>query len=249
MLIFPAIDLLEGRPVRLRQGDYRQVTGFGDDAVALAQRFAAEGAPWLHVVDLDGARRGGWRNLEVIARIAAAVQVRVQAGGGIRQIGDGEQALAVGVARVIVGTAAIESPAGFGQWASHFGDRLAVSLDVRGGSLAVRGWTADSGRDVVSVARALRAAGAARFIHTNIQRDGTLAGVDLDGLQRLRPLGAPVIVAGGIASYQDLAMLRDAGAEGAIVGRALLDGALDLAETLRVAAPPPRPSPASGGGR
>lgn len=238
MLILPAIDLLDGRPVRLRQGDFDRVTRFGDDAVALARQWVDLGAEWLHVVDLDGARSGRWRNLPLIAEIASAVPVPVQAGGGARTMGDVEAALAVGVARVIIGTAAIESPSTFPPWASRFGDRLAVSLDVRGESLAARGWTAETGGGLLPVAQALRAAGAARFIHTNVQHDGTLHGVDLSGLQTLTPLGLPVIVAGGIAGIADLEALRDAGAEGAIIGRALLDGSLDLADALRVAAGP-----------
>jgi phosphoribosylformimino-5-aminoimidazole carboxamide ribotide isomerase len=236
MLILPAIDLLDGRPVRLRQGDFDRVTRFGDDAVALARRWADAGATWLHVVDLDGARIGQWRNLPLIAEIASAVRVPVQAGGGARSMGDVEAALAVGVARVVVGTAAIESPSTFQPWAARFGDRLAVSLDVRGESLAVRGWTAPARGGLLAVAQALRAAGAVRFIHTNVQQDGTLHGVDLGGLQTLTPLGLPVIVAGGIAGIADLEALRDAGAEGAIVGRALLDGSLELADALRVGA-------------
>lgn len=238
MLIYPAIDLLDGRPVRLRQGDFGRVTRFGDDAVALAQRWVDAGAPWLHVVDLDGARRGQWRNLPLIARIASAVPIPVQAGGGAREIGDVETALGAGVARVLVGTAAIESPSAFRLWAARFGRRIAVSLDVRGEALAVRGWTAQSGGGLLAVAQALRAAGAARFIHTNVQRDGTLHGADLSGLATLIPLGLPVIVAGGIAGIADLQALRDAGAEGAIIGRALYDGSLDLTEALRVAAEP-----------
>jgi len=236
MLILPALDLLDGRPVRLRQGDFDRVTHFGNDAVGLARRWVDAGATWLHVVDLDGARHGQWRNLPLIAEIASAVPVPVQAGGGAREMGDVEAALAAGVARVVVGTAAIESPSTFQPWAARFGERLAVSLDVRGESLAVRGWTAQSGGGLLAVAQALRAAGAARFIHTNVQYDGTLHGVDLTGLQTLRALGLPVIVAGGVAGIGDLEALRDAGAEGAIIGRALLDGSLDLKDALRVAA-------------
>jgi phosphoribosylformimino-5-aminoimidazole carboxamide ribotide isomerase len=236
MLILPAIDLLAGRPVRLRQGDFDQVTRFGEDPVALARGFAADGASWLHLVDLDGARNGHWCNLEVIARIAAAVAVPVQAGGGAREMRDVEAALDSGVARVVVSTAAIESPSTFATWTHRFGDRLAVSLDVRGDALAVRGWTAESGGGLQAVAQALRAVGAVRFIHTNVRHDGTLQGVDLVGLQTLMPLDVPVIVAGGIARLEDLEALRDAGAEGAIVGRALLDGSLDLPEALRLTA-------------
>ena len=238
MLILPAIDLLDGRPVRLRQGDFDRVTRFGDDAVALARRWADLGAQWLHLVDLDGARSGQWRNLSLIAEIASAVRIPVQAGGGARERGDVEAALAVGVARVVVGTAAIESPSTFQPWAARFGQQLAVSLDVRGEALAVRGWTAKSGGGLLPVAQALRAAGAVRFIHTNVKHDGTLHGVDLGGLQTLKPLGLPVIVAGGIAGIADIEALREAGAEGAIIGRALLDGSLDLADALRIAAGP-----------
>jgi phosphoribosylformimino-5-aminoimidazole carboxamide ribotide isomerase len=238
MLILPAIDLLDGRPVRLRQGDFDRVTRFGDDAVVLARRWVDAGATWLHVVDLDGARSGQWRNLALIAEIASAVRVPVQAGGGAREMGDVEAALALGVARVVVGTAAIESPSMFKSWAARFGQRIAVSLDVRGETLAVRGWTAQSGGGLLAVAQALRAAGAVRFIHTNVQHDGTLDGVDLTGLQALAPLCLPVIVAGGIAGIADLEALRDAGAEGAIIGRALLDGSLDLWDALRVAGDP-----------
>jgi phosphoribosylformimino-5-aminoimidazole carboxamide ribotide isomerase len=251
MMILPAIDLLDGRPVRLRQGDFEQVTRFGDDAVVLARRWVDAGAQWLHVVDLDGARSGQWRNLALIAEIASAVAVPVQAGGGAREMGDVEAALAAGVARVVVGTAAIESPSTFQPWATRFGRRLAVSLDVRDETLAVRGWTAQSGGGLLAMAQTLRAAGAARFIHTNVHHDGTLHGVDLTGLQTLMPLGLPVMVAGGIAGTADLQALRDAGAEGAIIGRALLDGSLDLADALRVAADPRHrgfPSPACGGG-
>lgn len=235
MLILPAIDLLDGGPVRLEQGDFSKITRFGRDAVAIARRFAADGAPWLHLVDLDGAREGHWRNLGLIAEIAAAVHIPVQAGGGARQMGDVEAALERGVARVIVGTAAIESPGDFRVWVNRFGERLAVSLDVRDRSLAIRGWTAESRTDLLTVARELQSAGATRFIHTSVRRDGTLQGVDLEGLHALKPLGLPVLVAGGIASYEDLVALRDAGAEGAIIGRALLDGTMNLAETLRIA--------------
>ncbi|HEV3097549.1 MAG TPA: 1-(5-phosphoribosyl)-5-[(5-phosphoribosylamino)methylideneamino]imidazole-4-carboxamide isomerase [Candidatus Dormibacteraeota bacterium] len=244
MKVLPAIDLLDGRPVRLRQGDFEQVTRFDDDAVALARRFEAAGAEWLHVVDLDGARAGRWRNLEVIARLVAATSLPVQAGGGARETGDIEAALELGVERVVVGTAAVASPAAFERWAARYGDRIAVSLDVRGDRLAVRGWTAESADSLLTVASALEAAGARRFIHTNVSRDGTLGGVDLAGLQQLLPLGLPVIVAGGIAGLDDVRALRDAGAEGAIIGRALLDGSLDLVDVLRVAAGQPEGRPA-----
>jgi len=234
--VLPAIDLLDGRPVRLRQGDFDQVTRFDDDPLTLARRFEAGGAEWLHVVDLDGARDGRWRNLEIIARVVAAISLPVQAGGGAREMRDVEAALEVGVARVVVGTAAILSPSTFERWAARYGDRIAVSLDVRGDRLTVQGWTAETADSLLTLAHALKAAGARRFIHTSVHRDGTLAGVDLAGLQCLEPLGLPVIVAGGIATANDVRAIRDAGAEGAIIGRALLDGTLDLSDAMRVAA-------------
>lgn len=236
MKVLPAIDLLDGRPVRLRQGDFDQVTRFGDDAVALARRFEAGGAEWLHVVDLDGARSGRWCNLGVIAKVVAAVSAPVQAGGGAREMPDIEAALEIGVARVVVGTAAIASPATFEGWARRYGDRIAVSLDVRGDKLAVEGWTAQSPASLLTIAHALKAAGARRFVYTNVLADGTLGGTDLAGLRNLEPLGLPVIVAGGVASVDDVRALRDAGAEGVIIGRALLDGSLDLVDAVRVAA-------------
>ena len=239
MIVLPAIDLLDARPVRLRQGDFDQVTRFGDDPVTLARGFEAGGAEWLHVVDLDGARRGRWRNLDVIAQIVGAVSVPVEAGGGAREIADVEAALDVGVARVVVGTAAVASPTTFEAWAGRYGDRIAVSLDARGDRLAVQGWTAESTGRLSTVANALRAAGARRFLYTNVLRDGTLGGVDLAELQRLMPLGLPVIVAGGIAGGDDVRAVRDAGAEGVIIGRALLDGSLDLGDALRAAAGQP----------
>lgn len=148
---------------------------------------------------------------------------------------DIEAALERGVARVIIGTAAIESPASFGQFAHRFGDHVVVSLDTRGETLAVRGWTAESEAGLPQVAQALRGAGARRFIHTSIERDGTLGGVDLAGLRCLQPLGLPVMVAGGIASLDDVTTLKKAGAEGAIVGKALLEGTLDLSAAMRIA--------------
>lgn len=236
MLILPAIDLLDGHPVRLRQGDFHQITRFGDDAVDLARGFVAAGAPWLHVVDLDGAQSGTWRNLPLIAQIAATVSIPIQAGGGARRIDDVDAALRCGVARVVVATAAIESPAMFGEWTARFGAQLAVSLDLRDGAVALRGWTTESPVDLLTLARRLQAAGVSRFVQTDVRRDGTLDGVDLTGLSTLLPLGLPVIVAGGIRSVRDIEAIRDGGAEGAIVGRALLDGTLDVRQAVTVAA-------------
>ena len=221
--------------MRLEQGDFARVTDFGPNPIELAYRFAGAGAPWLHVVDLDGARSGHWCQLDVIGEIVASAGVPVQAGGGARYLAQVEAALDRGVARVIVGTAATESPAAAASWAARFGERLVFSLDTRGRRVLSRGWRTESAADLVALAEQLRDAGARRFIHTNIARDGTLRGADLSGVSALLPLGVPLLVAGGIATYADLEAIRDAGAEGAIVGRALLEGKIELGPALTIA--------------
>ena len=235
MVIIPAIDLLGGRAVRLEQGDFTRVTDFGPDPIALARGFAEAGATWLHVVDLDGARLGHWCHLDVIAEIAAAAGVPVQAGGGARDLTQIEAALERGVTRVIVGTAATESLARTALWAARFGPRLIFSLDTRDRRVLTEGWRNESAEDPVGLAEKLRDLGARRFIHTDTVRDGTLRGPDLSGLTALLPLGVPVLVAGGVATYADLEAIRDAGAEGAIVGRALLEGRIELGPALTIA--------------
>ncbi|HKV31019.1 MAG TPA: 1-(5-phosphoribosyl)-5-[(5-phosphoribosylamino)methylideneamino] imidazole-4-carboxamide isomerase [Candidatus Dormibacteraeota bacterium] len=234
MLIIPAIDLLGGRAVRLEQGDFARVTDFGPDPVALARGFAAAGATWLHVVDLDGARLGHWCHLDVIAEIAATAGVPVQAGGGARDLEQIQAALGRGVARVIVGTAATGSRARTASLASRFGSRLVFSLDTRDRRVLIQGWRQDSAEDPVALAEKLRDLGARRFIHTDTARDGTLRGPNLSGLSALLPLGVPVLVAGGVATYADLQAIRDSGAEGAIVGRALLQGKIELGLALTI---------------
>jgi phosphoribosylformimino-5-aminoimidazole carboxamide ribotide isomerase len=235
MLIIPAIDLLGGRAVRLEQGDFNRVTDFGPDPIAFARGFAEAGATWLHVVDLDGARLGHWCHLDVIAKIVAAAGVPVQAGGGARDLAQIEAALGQGVARVIVGTAATESLARTASWAARFGPRLIFSLDTRDRRVLTQGWRNESAEDPVGLAEKLRDLGARRFIHTDTARDGTLRGPDLSSLSTILPLGVPVLVAGGVATYADLEAIRDAGAEGAIVGRALLERKIELGPALTIA--------------
>lgn len=162
----------------------------------------------------------------------------VQAGGGARDLELIRAGLAAGLERVIVGTAACESVARVAQWAAELGPALVVSLDSRGGRLLGRGWTQESDLDLLSLARALAEAGVVRLVHTDVRRDGTLAGPGLEGLAALAPVGLPILAAGGVASYADLKALRQAGAEGAIVGRALLEGRIELGRALEVAAGP-----------
>ena len=236
MDLFPAIDLLDGRAVRLYQGDYDRETVYSDDPVAQARAFAAAGARWIHVVDLDAARTGTPRNREVIAAIADAVDVPIQTGGGVRDEASADALFAAGVARVVLGTAALERPELVRALAARHS--VAVGLDARGREVAVRGWEQGSGRDLLDVAREFADAGVEALIVTEIGRDGTLEGPDLDGLgEVLTATELPVIASGGVGTLDDLralSALRSSGRRltGAIVGRALYEGAFTLIDAL-----------------
>jgi phosphoribosylformimino-5-aminoimidazole carboxamide ribotide isomerase len=226
--VIPAVDLLANDAVRLEQGDFERVL-FRASPLELVGRFAAAGARTIHVVDLDGARTGRLRP-EVIARLAeAAAPARVQASGGIRSVADAERLLEAGAARVLVGTAAFAGNGALGRFAEALGDRLMVALDVRGERVATQGWETTTDLSVEAAAEACAGAGVARLHCTAVARDGTLAGPDLELLARvLAASGLPVVAAGGIRSAEDLAALEALGCEGAVVGRALLDGTLSL---------------------
>lgn len=234
MIVYAAIDLRRGRAVRLRQGDFAREDVFADDPVAVAQRWAAEGAPWLHVVDLDGALAGAPRHLDVIGRICRAVAIPVQAGGGLRRLEDVEAVLAAGAARAVLGTGALAGPL-VRDSVRRFGDRIAVALDARRGAVAVRGWQAVTDVPVLEAARRVVAAGAPRLIYTDVARDGMLVGPDLEGLVALvRAVAVPVVLAGGVTTLDDIRAADAAGAEGVVVGRALYDGRLRLADVVRL---------------
>lgn len=232
--LFPAIDLLGGRCVRLYQGDYARSTVYGDDPVAQALAFEAEGAPWIHVVDLDAARSGEPVNRPVVAAIAEAVSVPVQTGGGVRDDTAAEALFDAGVARVVVGTAALEDPEFVRRLAARH--PVAVGLDSRGREVAVRGWLQGSGRDLIDLVAAFDDAGVAALVVTEISRDGTLDGPDLSGLAGVLAASAvPVVASGGVGTLDDLralAALESGGRRlaGAIVGRAIYDGAFSVAE-------------------
>jgi phosphoribosylformimino-5-aminoimidazole carboxamide ribotide isomerase len=232
--LYPAIDLRGGRAVRLQQGDYAQETVYGDDPVAIARSFAAAGASWVHVVDLDAARTGAPTNRPVVAAIAAAVagQARVQSGGGVRTVADAEVLARAGVARVVMGSAAVADPSLVEAAARVV--PVAVGLDHRQGDLAVHGWTEQSG---VHVTDALgRFPAAAAFVITDIARDGMLAGPDLDGLRAaVASTSTPVVASGGVGRLDDLRALRSvAGLSGVIVGKAIYEGRFDVASALAV---------------
>jgi phosphoribosylformimino-5-aminoimidazole carboxamide ribotide isomerase len=241
--LYPAVDLREGRAVRLVQGDFDRETVYGDDPVAVARAFAEAGARWVHVVDLDAARTGEPANRATVGAICAAlvpVGVSVQCGGGVRDEAAAGELVEAGVERVVVGTAAVEDPAFVTGLAERFPGRVAVGLDARGREVAVRGWAQGSGVDLVDLVDRLSDAGVAALIVTQIARDGTMAGPDLDGLAAvLAATDVPVIASGGVGELGHLRELAalDAGGRrlaGAIVGRALYEGRFDLGEALAV---------------
>jgi phosphoribosylformimino-5-aminoimidazole carboxamide ribotide isomerase len=227
--VVPAVDLLGDGAVRLERGDFDRVVARQADPESLVRRFVEAGARLVHVVDLDGARSGRVRP-ELVRRLAAAARpAAVQASGGIRSLADAESLLGAGAARVVVGTAAFAEPAALSRYAAALGDRLVVALDVRDGRVAAAGWTRDTGLAVADAVVRCAEAGVPRLLCTAIERDGTLAGPDLALLERVRlRSGVPVLAAGGIATVADLEAVAATGCEGAIVGRALLDGSLPL---------------------
>lgn len=240
MELYPAIDLREGRCVRLLRGDYDRETHYGDDPAAQARRFVEAGATRLHVVDLDAARTGTATNRAAIAEICAAVEVPVQCGGGVRTAAAAAALASIGVARVVVGTAAVEHPEVVGEIASV--QPVAVGLDARGREVATRGWEQASGADLLELAVAFEGIGVEALVVTEIGRDGTLEGPDLGQLsQVLAATSIDVIASGGVGSVQDirsLAALEVGGRRlaGAIIGRALYEGTVELPDALEAAA-------------
>ena len=228
-LVVPAVDLLGEEAVRLERGDFARVRLRAGDPEALVATFATAGARLIHVVDLDGARSGTIRPGLIARLVASAGGTAVQASGGIRSLADAEALLATGARRVVVGTAAFETNNALGRYADALGERLVVAVDSKDGTVAVAGWTGAAGLPVEEAARRCADAGVHRLLCTAIDRDGTLAGPDLDLLARVsRASGRPVLAAGGIRSEADLAELASCGLEGAIVGRALLEGRIPL---------------------
>jgi phosphoribosylformimino-5-aminoimidazole carboxamide ribotide isomerase len=240
-LILPAIDLRGGRCVRLRQGDYARETVYADDPAAQARSWCDQGGRVLHLVDLDGAKTGRPANLAAVAAIAAAVSVPCELGGGIRTCADAEAAFAAGVARIILGTVACEHPELVSELlAAHGPERIVVGIDAKDGRAAVRGWLDETGQDALALAAKFADLGVVRFIYTDIATDGMLTGPNLPAVVAFcdRVPGCQVIASGGIAGADDIRALRRAGKpnlEGAIVGRALYDGRVTLAELIAVA--------------
>lgn len=230
--VIPAIDVLEGRCVRLSEGRRERVTIEGGDPAAAGARFVAEGAQWLHLVDLDGAFSG--RATPGLVETIAATGVPVQAGGGLRDVDAIQAALDAGASRAIVGSAALTAVTGssLSLLAARFEERLVVAIDVRDGRVVADGWVTETEVTPSELAAECAVAGVRRLLVTSTRRDGSLAGPDLDLFAEVLAAGIPVLAAGGIASLDDLAALRDLGCEGAIVGSALWSGRFGLAEAL-----------------
>ena len=236
MILYPAIDLKEGRAVRLYKGDMQRATIFSDDPAAQAATFAAAGCAWLHLVDLDGAFAGHPENAGVVSEILERVEIPVQLGGGIRGMETVAGWIEKGVARVILGTAAVENPDLVREAAKAFPGQVAVGIDARGGRVATRGWVDETEMRAVDLARSFEDAGVAAIIHTDINRDGAMKGPGVEETAELaRAVSIPVIASGGVSSMDDLRALRECGADldGVVCGRALYDGAVDLAEALK----------------
>jgi phosphoribosylformimino-5-aminoimidazole carboxamide ribotide isomerase len=236
VILYPAIDIRGGRAVRLTQGDYERETAYDADPVDAAQRWASEGAEYLHVVDLDGAKAGEPQNLDAIKRIAAAVECPIQVGGGLRNPESVAAVLAAGAQRVVIGTAALRDPDFLSRALADHGERLVASVDARDGKASLAGWTETSDVDVADAVADLSSRGVARFLCTAIEVDGTMEGPALDELNRIAAVtDAQVIASGGVGTLSDLETLSRIAApnvEGAIVGRALYERKFTVAEAI-----------------
>ncbi|MGG4497779.1 1-(5-phosphoribosyl)-5-[(5-phosphoribosylamino)methylideneamino]imidazole-4-carboxamide isomerase [Brevibacillus reuszeri] len=235
-IIYPAIDIRGGKCVRLFQGDYAQETVYADSSLAMAKRWVEQGAAWVHLVDLDGAKEGKPANADVIKDIARSISVPVQVGGGIRTEEQIADYLEAGVARVIVGTAAIEDEPFTQRILQKYGDKIAIGLDCRNGLVATRGWLTTTDVQATELAKRLVSYGAETFIYTDIARDGTLTGPNVEEISALAiATGKSVIASGGVSNLDDLLVLsahETKGVSGAIVGKALYTDAFTLAEAL-----------------
>ncbi|WP_102106997.1 1-(5-phosphoribosyl)-5-[(5-phosphoribosylamino)methylideneamino]imidazole-4-carboxamide isomerase [Oceaniglobus roseus] len=235
MILYPAIDLKDGQCVRLLKGEMDKATVFGDDPAAQALAFQEAGCQWLHLVDLNGAFAGAPVNGAAVEAILGAVNVPAQLGGGIRDMATIEAWLDKGLARVILGTVAVENPDLVREAARAFQGKVAVGIDARKGRVATKGWATETDVMVTDLAKSFEDAGVAAIIYTDIDRDGAMAGPNIEATEALaRAVTIPVIASGGVSSMADLTALRDTGViAGAISGRALYDGAIDLATALK----------------
>ena len=236
MILFPAIDLYEKKAVRLVKGDYAQMTVYSEDPPSMAEKFAAAGATHLHIVDLEGARSGTSPNFETVCRIKDKSGLFCEVGGGIRSMETLERYFSAGLDRAILGTAAVRDRAFREKAVSRFGERIVIGVDIRDGRVAVSGWTEDSGLDVFSFVKELEQEGVSVILCTDISKDGALGGTNRELYQELSARSSlKIIASGGVSSLQDVETLAEMGLYGAIIGKALYTGAVDLSEALEAA--------------
>jgi phosphoribosylformimino-5-aminoimidazole carboxamide ribotide isomerase len=238
MLIIPAIDLINGECVRLEQGDYAKKTVYSSDPVQTARAFADAGAEMLHIVDLDGARDGFPQNLDVIERIAGAVSIPIELGGGLRNLSAVEAAFAAGAARAVLGTAVLDEPDWFKQAIAKYGERIVVGIDARNGMVAVKGWLETTTVPALELIERMKTLGVEEIIYTDIARDGMLTGPNLDALKEVGQAGIKIVASGGVSSLDDIRNLRSLSSYGVyavIIGKALYTNQIDLAEAVAAA--------------
>jgi phosphoribosylformimino-5-aminoimidazole carboxamide ribotide isomerase len=234
--VIPAIDIRGGKCVRLEQGDYGRETVFGDDPVKMAVRWAAFGAKRIHIVDLDGARDGSQANAEIVSRIVQTVDSAIQCGGGIRDIPTLKHTLEMGVNRVVIGTAAVKDPQMLRDAVAVAGERLIVSVDAREGLVSLEGWTESTDITALSLIDRLQGMGVQRIVYTDIMRDGVKGGPNFEMYERLSAeTSVKIVAAGGVSSVEDVRRLSEAGIDGAIIGRALYRGEINLPEAFAAA--------------
>ncbi len=237
MKIWPAIDLRGGNCVRLKQGDYNQETVFGDNPGAMALQWCKQGAECMHLVDLDGARDGLWINQDAVRSIIEAIDVPCQLGGGVREEATIELLLGLGVSRLIIGTKALKEPSWFSSMVEKFPHKLALGIDARDGMVATDGWLETSETTAISLAQQFEDQPVAAIIYTDISRDGMMQGANVTGMAEMKQATSiPVIASGGVTTLEDVKQLQKAGLDGAIIGRSLYDGVIDLAEAISLAA-------------
>ena len=233
MRVLPAIDLKDGQCVRLKKGDYGTAHKVAEDAVETAKSFLAAGAELIHMVDLDGAKDGSHANYDVVRRVLAETGAQVELGGGIRTMADVEAVLALGVSRVIIGSAAAKNPELVREPVETHGETIAVGIDALGGTVRTEGWLKDSGEDFIAFAKLMESYGVRTIIFTDIDKDGMLEGPNFEQLGRLRAaVSCGIVASGGVSTLSDIARLRDMGIDEAIAGKAVYTGALDLAAAI-----------------
>ena len=239
MIIFPAIDIRGGKCVRLFKGDFQQETVFSDSPADMAKKWQSQGAEYLHLVDLDGALAGSSKNLAAIEEILKVVDIPTELGGGIRSMEQIDKLLSLGVTRVILGSVAVKNPALVKEACAKYGERIVVGIDAKDGIVAVEGWGESGNIGVIELAQKMKAAGVKTIIYTDISRDGTLSGVNVEATVKLaQESGVKIVASGGVKSLADIKALKQqeaVGIEGVIAGKSIYMGTLDLAEAIKIA--------------